>query len=851
MDWNQVRQTPQQNGWDSIRNFVSSAGTALGTSTVKSLANIGALGANTLGNVQMALNKPESALKSYDRALAARQYAGTEGSFDQGFKSGAGTLVKGGLSALQTALTASGLKYITPAKLLTTGVLGGGISKVMGGDFSTGAGQAVGSLPQILGFVGATNPILAKYLPKNTRLNDRVVGAAGNAAQGVAMDLARGTPTTLGSVGLDLASGAVTGTAGFNGLDIPNAKGISPDVWTSDRNTLNEALQRLKVGETIDEFSETGKAIKNMYKEYGLASYPNWNKLSQSQQVNVLSERLDEMARSGFNIKMGITDQPIKTGTNEIPINKLNTLIEGGTNLTEKTVAKGPIEVVETPKGLVIVDGHHRVRDAIKSGKNTIDYTILPPDEAIQKYGDVLPTLRKVMYENPDLVGDKASIAKVFPIKTGGDINSFLRNKFGSETKIYDENLGSRIIKLPKDNIRYSITEKDNQIRLYKIIADKQNTGSGSEFVNTLKEYADQTGKEVVVVKPTSKFWNKFDWLKNNDGNYRGDLSYNPQSQPIKTGGVDEIPKTIKTRRVSSISKTPYYEDTPIIRKEENITLYQGSKPGEQRQFWTPNKKYAEKFGDVKEKTGDFYLVDNGNMVTDVYVEVPTKSPLSPESVSKVEGKLTPELENLLKEPDLQIQRLVEPWKTAPQFDDYDTWIRSLGNDSPIKRGADSQETFNEIMAINGKIINGKFMINPKTGDFIPDIVKKTQDELIGDAGHVGNFDDWQRRIDQESARKLNYDDFVRGTIKDGKVNIYFDADKALNITDTQRIEALRTAAKSLIDKGQSPDLPVKVGMESWINPGEVIGEHIKANTLGELAGIKSNLSPESKGIKK
>lgn len=108
------------------------------------------------------------------------------------------------------------------------------------------------------------------------------------------------------SILTDLAIGAA-----MRGITTPGAigmvrKAISPDVWTSDRNILNEALQRLKVGETIDEFSETGKAIKNMYKEYGLASYPNWNKLSQSQQVNVLSERLDEMARSGFNIKMGI-----------------------------------------------------------------------------------------------------------------------------------------------------------------------------------------------------------------------------------------------------------------------------------------------------------------------------------------------------------------------------------------------------------------------------------------------------------------------------------------------------------------------------------------------------------------
>lgn len=323
MDWNQVRQTPQQNGWDSIRNFVSSAGTALGTPIVKSLANIGALGANTLGNVQMALNKPESALKSYNRALAARQYAGTEGSFDQGFKSGAGTLVKGGLSALQTALTASGLKYVTPTKLLTTGGLGGVISKVAGGDFSTGAGQAVGSLPQILGFVGATNPILAKYLPKNSQISDRILGAGGNAIQGIGMDLARGTPTTPLGVGIDLATGALGGTTQF---DIPNVKSLNPDVFVSDKNILNEAKQQLKTGIELDPFSKLVKDLDNMYKNYGLASYPDWNKLSIEERVNVLDDRVSEMAKQwGNNVKMGIIDDN-KTNSTLKEINKFKEL---------------------------------------------------------------------------------------------------------------------------------------------------------------------------------------------------------------------------------------------------------------------------------------------------------------------------------------------------------------------------------------------------------------------------------------------------------------------------------------------------------------------------------------------
>ena len=84
------------------------------------------------------------------------------------------------------------------------------------------------------------------------------------------------------------------------------------------------------------------------------------------------------------------------------------------------------------------------------------------------------------------------------------------------------------------------------------------------------------------------------------------------------------IPKTIRVWVKSKFSDNGAYTDYPIIRKEENITLYQGSGIGEKRQFWTKNKKYAEQFGDVKEKTGTFYQINNGNRVIDVYVEAPT-----------------------------------------------------------------------------------------------------------------------------------------------------------------------------------------------------------------------------------
>lgn len=87
-------------------------------------------------------------------------------------------------------------------------------------------------------------------------------------------------------------------------------------------------------------------------------------------------------------------------------------------------------------------------------------------------------------------------------------------------------------------------------------------------------------------------------------------------------------PKTIKVWVKSKFSNDGAYADIPVIRKVDDVTLYQGGS-SDGRQFWTSNKKYAESFGDVTEKTGSFYKVDNGNRVVDVYVEAPTKSQLT------------------------------------------------------------------------------------------------------------------------------------------------------------------------------------------------------------------------------
>jgi hypothetical protein len=381
MDWGQIRTIPQQNkwanlttypqvnGWNTIKKFVSGVSSTLAPPIMKSLANIGAVGANDLGNVQMLLNKPEQAQKSFDKAIAARQYAGTMGNFDEGFKSGATTLIKGGLSAGQTALTAGGLPLVNASRLVTAGLLGGAMSKIGGGDFITGAGQAVGSLPQILGFVGATNPILAKYLPKNSQISDRILGAGGNVIQGIGMDLARGTPTTPLGIGIDLATGALGGTTQF---DIPNVKSLNPDVFVSDKNILNEAKQQLRTGIELDPFSKLGKDLDNMYKNYGLASYPDWNKLTMTERVNVLDDRVSEMAKQwGNNVKMGIVDDSKTTGNKPITFDEIKKF-DNLSNRSVYTGANEDIEVLNTRVKPENLDEYFEINREIEKQSNLI-----------------------------------------------------------------------------------------------------------------------------------------------------------------------------------------------------------------------------------------------------------------------------------------------------------------------------------------------------------------------------------------------------------------------------------------------------------------------------------------------
>ena len=68
---------------------------------------------------------------------------------------------------------------------------------------------------------------------------------------------------------------------------------------------------------------------------------------------------------------------------------------------------KGPVEVVKTSEGHLLIDGNHRALEAQMAGKSTVDAIVLSPEEAMKKYGDYLPQLKFVLDATGDLPVDK------------------------------------------------------------------------------------------------------------------------------------------------------------------------------------------------------------------------------------------------------------------------------------------------------------------------------------------------------------------------------------------------------------------------------------------------------------
>ena len=128
-----------------------------------------------------------------------------------------------------------------------------------------------------------------------------------------------------------------------------------------------------------------------------------------------------------------------------------------------------------------------------------------------------------------------------------------------------------------------------------------------------------------------------------------------------------QVPKTLSLRIKSKFSDKWAYKEIPVVRRIENAILYQWGEGS--RQFRTRNKKYAEQFGKVKEKKGVFYQVDNGNRVTDVYVEAESQLRKIREEANSVRFSAIQEARKYKSADDFVNSKISKDYRTVHQID--------------------------------------------------------------------------------------------------------------------------------------------------------------------------------------
>lgn len=251
-----------------------------------------------------------------------------------------------------------------------------------------------------------------------------------------------------------------------------------------------------------------------------------------------------------------------------------------------------------------------------------------------------------------------------------------------------------------------------------------------------------------------------------------------------------ETPKTVRVFIKSKFSDGGGYADVPVIRKEENITLYQGG-TGEGRQFWTSNENYAKRFGngEITKKTGTFYQIDNGNRMTDVYVDAnrqltdlynqahaEAKTPSKPKAT--VKPSIAPDVQEAADAANSTVKitknNVVEPVLTKPIVEPT---AKSVTTEPPAKLNKD---------------INRPSNVDGTTGEIksIPEQIRSLPDENKLDSKAVAQIESTRDNL-------YNYADEVHVGLGDETVTKM--ADDILNARGD--ISKIPQSSKDLYDK--------------------------------------------------
>lgn len=201
--------------------------------------------------------------------------------------------------------------------------------------------------------------------------------------------------------------------------DLKSAPQIAKNIAPEDVPVLKAAVDRLessyKAGQgnvNMDGYGKDSNIIKQIadrdIAQEGPGALESIKKAVESlgsKKFNSAAEALNDPAHMAKLKAARANRIPMKTET--IPVSSLKPADEARfSQLTPDDVSLSgnqPIRAVKTENGNIVVDGHHRLRDAIQSGKKDMNVSFISKDQALKQFGGEIPDLKAKLFGGSDL----------------------------------------------------------------------------------------------------------------------------------------------------------------------------------------------------------------------------------------------------------------------------------------------------------------------------------------------------------------------------------------------------------------------------------------------------------------
>ncbi len=219
---------------------------------------------------------------------------------------------------------------------------------------------------------------------------------------------------------------------------------------------------------------------------------------------------------------------------------------------TSKRDIESPILVLQTDEGLKLIDGRHRLDQAVVNGQTTVK-AIVQEKSAIRMLTSIWNNANKQQQKEEQGAEQKALIeeAKKYEDedefidvaykrqirqqrRVGNSIAKKIGGKYTRKVRVPEEiahyigDYGSKI-SAGGDDLYFIASSEKGTIYLPNIATMKKGSGLGTKFMNALKEFADDTSQKISIYKITNaKFFKKFDWLESKNDDW--EFQYTPKT---------------------------------------------------------------------------------------------------------------------------------------------------------------------------------------------------------------------------------------------------------------------------------------------------------------------------------